>query len=212
MVQWEYCSKFIHPSWQDKIITLIVCLYSSPMDTLRIEYSGISLNSLLSQPWHGLCSVLLCFEDRQPNALGRGKQECCRDSLEACTCAKPLKCKGASRFLRTLSLIPVTAIISSVRPVSRLYDMQETLDRGSGELRTLLFLALNHSSSPLRSELHEKCECIFSHLKYWLFRLLIPSHIEINIIARLQHPLKPLPIWQVTIQKVIACMSTCLPT
>lgn len=36
--------------------------------------------------------------------------------------------------------------------------------------------------------------------------------MKLIIIARLQHPLKPLAIWRVTIRKVIACMSTCLPT
>jgi len=125
-----------------------------------------------------LCTSLICGWTSQ--GFGKEEQECCRDSPDVCTNAKPLKCKGVSRFLRVLSLIPVTATISSIWLVSSLCNMRETLGQGTGELRTLLFPALNHRSSPVSSEFHERSDCIFSSLKLWLFGLLIPSHIDMS--------------------------------
>lgn len=176
LMQWEYGSKFIHPSWQGKII-LLVCMCSSPMDTLMIEYVGISLNSVLSRPWGGLCFVFLWFGERHPNALGRESRNAVGIPWKSVLVLNSWSAKERAGFW---GRCPATATISSISPVSRLGNVQEMQDGAQGSSGWCCSWLWITASPNWGQSCMDNVTLVFSHLKKWLFRLLILSHIEIN--------------------------------
>lgn len=117
---------------QNHIISLHVLILNAHVND-RVRWDLIPQSSVLALRWIVLC-ICLIWGETSP-CVGKGKQECRRDSLDVCTHAKLLKCKGASRFLRTVSLIPVTATISSISPIFCLRNVQEMQDGAQGSCR-----------------------------------------------------------------------------
>lgn len=167
-----------------------------PVDMLVVKYIGVSLNGLLSHPRHALWSVIFSWRIEKP-ALGRGKQECCWDSLEVSTLTKSLKWEDFGGHFHYKYFCWLA--ISSIWPVSHLCEVPQLLAWAQGSLwpaLALLVRALSHSSCPPKSELMEKCDCIFPIWNTDYSDCLYHLILKLIIIARLQHPLKPLLFWE----------------